>query len=72
MDGVIYTGYFKEDRYEGVGVLEHAVATTVGTFKDSEESGWCTVRYGNGNYYIGEMNEGKMSGFGLFITDGDI
>lgn len=60
-----YTGYFKQNEYNGFGMQENDIMTSIGTFKKFSEEGWCTVRYKNGDFYLGEMKQGVVDGFGL-------
>ena len=66
-----YTGYFKASEYHGFGMQETDIMTSIGTFKECNEEGWCTVRFKNGDFYLGEMKQGVMDGFGV-ITQGGV
>ena len=63
-----YIGQFKEDKLNGIGVIEFLVEghKYEGEFKDNEINGKGIFRWKNGDIYEGEMSNGKMNGHGIY------
>ena len=58
--GDVYTGFFKNGRFEGLGIYLHANGDKyIGSNKNGNRHGKGTYKYKNGSEYIGDYLEGK-------------
>ena len=71
-EDLVYTGEFKNDVAEGIGVIRFADSTWYeGEFEQNLPHGFGIFHYADGTTYTGEMEEGKFSGPGVmqFYTE---
>ena len=65
-EDLVYTGEFKNDVAEGIGVIRFADSTWYeGEFEQNLPHGFGIFHYADGTTYTGEMEEGKFSGPGV-------
>lgn len=64
--GMVYVGNFKEDEFEGVGLLKSKTKDSVyfGNFKAGVKEG-LAFEYGDGKEFVGYYSNGKPEGFAI-------
>lgn len=66
----VYEGDFKNDRYDGQGIMSWANgAKYMGQFLNNEKHGMGKEHYGQGDKFIGEYQNGTMNGRGQYIKE---
>jgi hypothetical protein len=61
----LYTGDFKDDKYDGYGVLREATGQYEGEWRNGLKEGSCTFKLQNGDEYVGSYSLNKRSGYGV-------
>jgi hypothetical protein len=70
--GLSYKGNFVDGKFEGVGELEIKGRRYEGSFANNQMHGSGTLKYANGNIYVGNFEHGKRTGQGhLLYSKGD-
>jgi hypothetical protein len=60
-----YTGEFKDDKYDGYGVLSDDTGQYEGGWRNGVKHGACIFKTPKGGEFLGNYDEGKMSGYGV-------
>lgn len=60
-----YEGFWKDNTFEGIGILSHPTVGYYGEFKDGKPHGWGVRKFENGVTYTGDWKEEEMTGKGV-------
>lgn len=69
--GAKYEGQFKDNKFNGNGVLSCKEFTIKGDFLENKPCGMCTIDYASGEKYLGNMKDGMKDGSGVLIFQKD-
>jgi len=67
VENIHYTGHFENGLYHGKGVLINNLGIYNGLFKEGLFNGYGTMKYINGEYYMGFWCNGKRNMFGKML-----
>ena len=71
-NGVIYEGYYKNDRLEGFGIVKYINGKYEGEFKNNRREGKGKFFYSKGEIYEGEFKDDNEEGYGIiYFPNGD-
>lgn len=62
-----YEGFWKNNEFEGLGILENSSGKIYGEFKGGKLHGWGLKTFKNGITYAGDWREGEMTGKGALF-----
>ena len=70
-NGDVYSGEWKQDNFNGIGVLKSGSSKYAGGFKDGKKEGYGCQVFNNGSFYEGEFKNNRMDGWGEYVLADD-
>lgn len=59
-----YEGFWKDNQFDGTGILKSGSEEYKGQFQQGKYHGWGLLTYKNGSTYAGDWKDGEMTGLG--------